>query len=149
MGFGKVMRARARRMRRFLTRSEQKTYKILKELNVGVKLQVTCGGYIADFVGTDRNFVLEIDGISHLSQKAYDNKRDCFFRAAGFNVIRILNGNVNKENIELAIKDCEVYRTKHEVHNRLWYAGVLKNAAQREKRKVTKRKERNRSIYYI
>ena len=49
--------------------------------------------YVADFFLKGKKIVLEIDGPSHLTAKAkaYDAKRDEYFRGRGFTVLRITN----------------------------------------------------------
>ena len=51
--------------------------------------QKVIGSYIADFCCETKKIVIEIDGSSHDAKIEYDNERDKYLEAAGFEVIRI------------------------------------------------------------
>lgn len=113
-------------MRRTMTAAERRALVLLQWLHIPVQAQVVCGPYIADFVGLDRNFILEIDGPFHAQQRAYDQKRDAFFRAVGFVVIRIENDSLDGELLSSELWKCEV-TTPQKVKARIWYASMLAN----------------------
>ena len=124
MTTGTIMRRRGSRMRSKMTASEHKAATLLRALDIPFKAQVVCGRYIADFVGLDRNFVLEIDGPSHVLQAEYDNERNAFFQAAGFRVIRIFNHEVSRAVLDERLGDCQPW-TKREADSRIWLASLL------------------------
>ena len=80
----------ARALRASMTDSERKLWSRLRSEQLGVKFrrQHPLGNYIADFACLDPRLIIELDGSQHADQVAYDVKRDAFFRAHGFAVIR-------------------------------------------------------------
>jgi len=121
---GRTMRQRASSMRRTMTASERRTAALLTGLAIPFRAQVVCGPYIADFIGLDRNFVLEIDGPSHEGQRDYDAKRDAFFTAVGFQVIRIANADVSRSAVDVALSACTPW-TKRAALAHIWMASLL------------------------
>ncbi len=81
----------ARTLRREMTDSERKLWSGLRGEQLGVKFrrQHPLGNYIADFACLDPKLIVELDGSQHLTQQAYDARRDGFFRAQGFDVLRL------------------------------------------------------------
>lgn len=61
------------------------------------KLQKRIGFYVVDFVFPRKMVVLELDGPSHLAQKAYDKRRDAYLESYGFVVLRFPNAAVWSE----------------------------------------------------
>ncbi|HAI98652.1 TPA: endonuclease domain-containing protein [Candidatus Peribacteria bacterium] len=55
--------------------------------------QVPFGPYVVDFLCVERKLIIEIDGDSHyeLGVQEYDEKRERYLRAHGFEVIRFGN----------------------------------------------------------
>ena len=51
--------------------------------------QKPVGYYIADFYCHEKKVVIEIDGSSHIEQKAYDKERDLYMQSHGLKVIRV------------------------------------------------------------
>jgi very-short-patch-repair endonuclease len=88
--------------------------------------------YIADFVIPSLKLIVEIDGGYHLNktQKKKDKAKDIYYtNVLGFKVLRILNENVKKFDIE-KIKVLEKPVTKYahkNVKNKLKHNLVLKN----------------------
>src|SRR3954471_19929207 len=80
----------ARRLRSGMTDSERKLWSRLRMEQMGVKFrrQHPVGNYIADFACLDPKLIVELDGSQHADQSAYDARRDAFFRANGFAVLR-------------------------------------------------------------
>lgn len=125
MATGKTMRKRATKMRHKLTPSERKTAQILRYLHIPVSKQVILGFYIADFVGKDRNFILEVDGSSHDNKEVYDFNRDKFFKEVGFKVIHIRNEDVSEDKLKSLLEGLgKIDRLK--ILELIWYAGTLK-----------------------
>ena len=73
-----------------MTDSERKLWSRLRGEQLGVKFrrQHPLGSYIADFTCLYPKLVVELDGSQHQDQEAYDARRDAFFRAHGFEVLR-------------------------------------------------------------
>lgn len=86
--------SRARRnaqvLRRALTDSERALWQRLRGEQLGVKFrrQHPLGAYVADFACLAPRLIVELDGSQHAEQAAYDTRRDAFFRAQGFDVMR-------------------------------------------------------------
>ena len=97
-----AMLAHARAMRSAPTPFEQKLWHALraKRFN-GVKFgrQVVIGRYIVDFVARARKLVVEVDGDTHDSSNAQDERRTAWLTEQGYQVIRFTNRDVGK-NLE-------------------------------------------------
>jgi very-short-patch-repair endonuclease len=91
------------------TAAEKNAREIFKILGVPVNENEIIGPYIVDFVGIDRNFILEIDGSSHIGRDEYDGKRDNFLTNKGYTVFRISNEDVNIKNIAKILLDTREY----------------------------------------
>ena len=80
----------ARTLRRGMTDAERKLWSGLRGEQLGVKFrrQHPLGNYVADFACLDPKLIVELDGSQHANQAAYDARRDEFFRAQGFGVLR-------------------------------------------------------------
>ncbi len=80
----------ARVLRSAMTDSEQALWRRLRSEQLGVKFrrQHPLGSYIADFVCLIPALIVELDGSQHLAQLAYDERRDAYFKAQGFAVLR-------------------------------------------------------------
>ena len=88
---------RARQLRRDLTFPERAIWKLLRDRNQGkakFRRQHPVGSFIVDFVCLDYKLVIEIDGVSHLGCKEYDESRDAFLERAGYRVLRFKNDDV-------------------------------------------------------
>jgi len=86
---------------RFLRRNQTDAERILwQELrNRGVfgykfRRQVPVGPYITDFLCNAAQLIVEIDGGQHAENREYDQYRDDFLRANGYDVIRFWNNEV-------------------------------------------------------
>jgi very-short-patch-repair endonuclease len=73
-----------------MTDSERRLWSRLRMEQLGVKFrrQHPLGNYIADFACVDPKLIVELDGSQHADQESYDGRRDAFFRAQGFAVLR-------------------------------------------------------------
>lgn len=56
--------------------------------------QVPVGPYVADFLCESARLIIEVDGGQHAENKEYDQYRDDFLRANGYEVIRFWNNEV-------------------------------------------------------
>ena len=82
-----------------ITVSERAALAIFMYLQIPVYLQFEIGGFYVDFMGVDRNFILELDGFSHAGADEYDDKRSKFLNACGFDVYRLENKYISDETI--------------------------------------------------
>ncbi len=73
-----------------MTDSERKLWSALRAEQMGVKFrrQHPFGSYIADFACLDPKLVVELDGSQHQLDLEYDRRRDEYFQAHGFAVLR-------------------------------------------------------------
>jgi very-short-patch-repair endonuclease len=97
----------ARHLRRALTDSERQLWWGLRGGQLGAKFrrQHPLGNYIADFACLDPKLVVELDGSQHACHADYDERRDHFFRANGFEVLRFPSDApfTNPEGVRTAI----------------------------------------------
>jgi len=98
--------ARARRLRKAMTREEVKLWLHLRTLRARgfhFRRQAPIGRYIVDFVCFAKRIVIEVDGGQHglPLQVRRDEKRDWFLRSEGFRVLRFWNSDVrtNSEGV--------------------------------------------------
>ncbi|MDJ0952165.1 MAG: DUF559 domain-containing protein [Acidimicrobiia bacterium] len=95
----------ARRMRKDPTRAEAILWWLLRGRGVGVRFrrQVPIGTYVADFACLSHRVVVEIDGPTHDADEraAYDRRRDRWFQAQGWRVIRVTDDDVwsNRDDV--------------------------------------------------
>ena len=95
-------RARAKTLRRSMTRAETLLWRYLKAHHVGglgFRRQVPMRGYIADFVCHSARLVIELDGGSHdfASRLRRDQRKDSWLLSQGYVVLRFTNDQVLKE----------------------------------------------------
>lgn len=86
-----LLRARASKMKGEPTPSEERVFFALRYLRVPFMPQVVIGRFIVDFLLTDRNMILEVDGSSHDKKQQYDKKRDAFLSRLGWTVLHVAN----------------------------------------------------------
>jgi very-short-patch-repair endonuclease len=95
-GVDREMRRRARGLRVRMTVAERKLWFALRDRRfAGFKFrrQVPIGRFIVDFVCFERRLVIEVDGGQHADSIA-DQRRDRWFAANGFCVVRSWNNEV-------------------------------------------------------
>jgi very-short-patch-repair endonuclease len=110
-------RGRAKQLRQTMTRAETLLWRHLKASRIdglGFRRQAPIQNYIADFVCFSAKLIVELDGESHdfeERQKA-DQKRDAFFLAEDFQVLRFTNDQVmsNLEGVVEAIRQAAASR---------------------------------------
>ncbi|MFT3728177.1 MAG: DUF559 domain-containing protein [Terricaulis sp.] len=87
---------RARGMRKQPSRAERAVWEILRDRRLDAKFrrQHPVEGYIADFASVEVKLIVEVDGLSHDAQVAYDTARDAKLAAAGWRVLRVRDGDV-------------------------------------------------------
>mgnify|MGYP001203944844 CR=1 FL=1 len=73
-----------------MTDSERRLWSRLRAEQLGVKFrrQHPLGAYAADFACLEPRLIVELDGSQHADQAEYDARRDAFFEAQGFSVLR-------------------------------------------------------------
>jgi very-short-patch-repair endonuclease len=95
--------ARARSLRRSMTAEERLVWAQLKLLDIDghFRRQVPIGPWFADFAHLGARVVVELDGGHHGrgTQAAHDARRDAWFAANGFRVLRFWNSDVH-DNLE-------------------------------------------------
>ena len=92
-----LLKERARELRKSQTESEQKLWQALRKrqiLNAKFRRQFCIGYYIVDFICLPHKLIIEVDGAQHLEQFEYDQIRTAFLNAAGYEVIRFWNDEV-------------------------------------------------------
>jgi very-short-patch-repair endonuclease len=95
-GADREMRRRARGLRIRMTDAERKLWFALRDRRfAGFKFrrQVPIGRFIVDFVCFEQRLVIEVDGGQHADSVA-DKRRDRWFVANGFRVMRFWNNEV-------------------------------------------------------
>jgi very-short-patch-repair endonuclease len=112
-------RTRAKQLRRTMTRAETLLWRYIKANRIedaGFRRQVPFRNYVADFICFSANLVVELDGESHdfAERQAKDARRDAFFSAEGFQVLRFTNEQVmsNLEGVVEAIRLTIAYRKR-------------------------------------
>jgi very-short-patch-repair endonuclease len=89
-----TLRSFAKMMRHIPTDAEKKFWWMVRDRRLGrykFKRQYPIGNYIADFVCIEARLIVELDGGQHAEGREYDAKRDAFFAAQGFRVLRLWN----------------------------------------------------------
>jgi len=97
-------RARARQLRRTMTRAETLLWRHLKAhrlARLAFRRQAPIGDYIADFVAHSCKLIVEVDGESHDFEERirHDARRDQWFASCGYRVLRFTNDDVMR-NLE-------------------------------------------------
>ena len=92
-------RSRAKQLRQTMTPAETLLWRYIKANRIdglGFRRQVPFQNYIADFACLSAKLIVEVDGQSHdaVTQQEADAKRDAFFAAEGFIVLRFANSDV-------------------------------------------------------
>ncbi|WP_424360100.1 endonuclease domain-containing protein [Methylocystis parvus] len=93
------MTKRARNLRRELSDAERKLWHSLRAhrlAGLSFRRQAPCGPFVADFLCVDARLIVEVDGATHSSEEqiAYDRRRDQWFAANGYRVLRVANEDV-------------------------------------------------------
>ncbi len=101
---------KARELRKNMTEEEKKLwYEFLKDYPFRFRRQEIIGNYIIDFYCKKAKIAIEVDGAQHYEPEAaeYDRKRTEYLESIGIEVVRILNGQINKdfENVCQYIKN--------------------------------------------
>ncbi|MDM4769575.1 endonuclease domain-containing protein [Solimonas sp. SE-A11] len=94
------LRQHAKTLRSHQTEAEQRLWyhqRANRFLGIRFKRQVPQGPYIADFMSLEHHLVIELDGGQHNENEAYDHRRDQWFVAKGFTVLRFWNHEVMQQ----------------------------------------------------
>jgi very-short-patch-repair endonuclease len=94
----RLMTDRARSLRRDSTEAERRLWSVLRNRRLeGIRFrrQVVIGRYVADFCSSHPKLIIELDGIQHEVQKAYDEARTRYLEARGYPVLRFWNADVS------------------------------------------------------
>ena len=99
---------RARSLRNQATPAERAVWDHLSRSQLGAKFsrQMPVGPYFADFLCRELKLVIELDGHSHDVAPERDERRDAWFAADGYTVLRFTNAEVkdNTEGVIAAIR---------------------------------------------
>ena len=96
------IRARARQLRKSMTRHEAKLWIELKAFNkeygYHFRRQAVAGNYILDFVDFSRRLIIEVDGWQHGEARGarHDSQRDARFARSGFRILRFWNHEIDQ-----------------------------------------------------
>ncbi|SIQ58591.1 Very-short-patch-repair endonuclease [Rhizobium sp. RU33A] len=91
----------ARTTRADATWAENRLWQVLRAKQFGgfkFRRQVPVDGYILDFVCFEARLIVEVDGHQHADSE-HDARRDAWFRAQGFRVLRVWNGEI-EDNLD-------------------------------------------------
>lgn len=103
----------AKELRRQSTAAERTLWAQLRGRRPGgrkFRRQYPMGSHVADFICFEARAIIELDGPSHELNVEYDARRDAWFGAKGFRVLRIPNEEVrtNLEGVVVTIcRFCE------------------------------------------
>jgi very-short-patch-repair endonuclease len=98
----RLLRQRARELRRAQTGAEQRLWHGLRQQRLGglkFRRQVPIDRFIADFYCASHKLIIEVDGAVHAEeeQARYDEARTAALEAAGYRVLRFSNTQVEEE----------------------------------------------------
>jgi len=102
---------RARELRNGSSFVERKLWRVLsvqsRQCGLRFRRQHPIHPFIIDFACLSVQLIVEIDGVSHDSTRAYDIKRDSFLKSLGYDVLRFSNQQVceNAEGVVVEILD--------------------------------------------
>jgi len=110
---------RARSLRANMTDAERKLWFALRDRRFArfkFRRQVPIGPFIADFVCYDAQLIVEVDGGQH-AESARDKRRDAWFAANDFEVLRFWNNDVfsNLEGVLTSLLDALAKAPPHPV----------------------------------
>ena len=109
--------ARARQLRARMTDAEAKLWFALRDRRFAdfkFRRQVALGPFIADFVCFDARVIVEVDGGQHV-ESASDMRRDQWFAANSFMVVRYWNNDVLKNLDGVLMSLLETLRERREI----------------------------------
>lgn len=92
---------------------EKLAYKIFIEMKIPVYVNEPVYCYYPDFIGKDRNFILEVDGYTHDNKGEYDDNRSQILESFGFHVYRLDNRDITVMNITRIINQCPYVGLSH------------------------------------
>ena len=103
------LRALAKEFRKNATHAEREAWQVLRArrcLGRKFKRQFPLRGFIVDFFCRELTLILEVDGTVHTDpdQRDHDAARDELLSACGFRVLRVLNEEVTRENLEALLR---------------------------------------------
>ena len=97
--YNKDLVRNAQALRKNMTPEEKHLwYDFLKRLPMKAHRQYNIGNYIVDFYIPQKQLVIEVDGIQHLTEEHQekDQTRDEFLEGQGLRVLRIPNESIRK-----------------------------------------------------
>lgn len=116
-----VHRNLRRQLRSNQTASEQALWQRLRgnQLGITFRRQVSLQRYIVDFFASKASLVIEVDGEIHNDPTIaeYDQIRSDYLIAAGFNILRFTNREVNSDIDDVIQRITSTIQTIHPDHN--------------------------------
>ena len=112
--YNKDLVSNAQALRKNMTPEEKHLwYDFLKHLPMKAHRQYNIGNYIVDFYIPQKQLVIEIDGIQHLTEenKEKDQIRDKFLEGQGLRIIRFPNESIRKNFADV----CQIILNQIEV----------------------------------
>ncbi|MEZ5537868.1 MAG: DUF559 domain-containing protein [Thiolinea sp.] len=100
INYNELHRDLSRTLRKRLTPAEQHLWAYLRKKQLKgyrFRRQHPLGRYIVDFVCLEKRLVIELDGLSHQDQQAYDRVRDDWIIQQRFQILRFQNSQVEKQ----------------------------------------------------
>jgi very-short-patch-repair endonuclease len=95
-----MLRDRARGLRRKATPPEDLLWSVLRGRRLGglkFRRQESIEPYVVDFCCREIKLIVELDGMSHLDKKEYDEARDAWLRQQGFQIFHVTNWDVDED----------------------------------------------------
>lgn len=111
----KLLRLRARNLRKNSTLSEVILWKYLKQKRANgldFDRQKVIGNYIVDFYCAKLKLVIEVDGDSHNDKYVYDSNRDKYLQSLGLTVLHVEDLDV-KYRIDSVLYSIETLLLNH------------------------------------
>jgi very-short-patch-repair endonuclease len=70
-----------------------------RENGIHFRRQAPLDGYVIDFLCKARKLIVEVDGSQHSegNRLAADHRRDVHFRSKGYRIVRLWNGDINRD----------------------------------------------------
>ena len=134
-----VLNQYAKEMRKNPTEAEKIIRDFLKNKKITFINQCVLRGYIVDFLLTEKNVIIEVDGGYHEKEKQlmYDIQREYFLEKLGYKVIRFDNEHIleNTEELLSSIESIKKFKPKkYSYSTGTKFRSKIKN----EKRKIGK-----------
>ena len=95
-----MSKERARALRKSMTDAERLLWRHLRNRELGgwkFRRQYPVGPFIVDFICSEKNVVIEVDGGQHAENEELDFQRSAYLNKMGYRVVRFWNNEVLQE----------------------------------------------------